>query len=209
MYRKSICIISIILLFTNVDYAQLITINAFGKTINKSKSPQKDKVVVQPKVIDTINNNKMGMSNEDREYEFALPLGFLTVTSAFGQRFHPIYHCEKLHAGIDLRASYEVVYAFASGVVSQATYNRKSGNYITILHGAKGSLSSIYAHLNYLNVKVGEIVKAGQIIGISGSTGASTAPHLHFALKVDNTPIDPFPVLKLIIQCVRSHQLDQ
>lgn len=205
--RKIICTVLIILLFANVDYAQLITINAFGKTINKEKSLQKEKFFVLPPLIDSTYYHEVEIKKT--EFYFALPISYLTITSAFGKRIHPIYHYEKLHAGIDLRASYEAVYAFASGVVSQAAYSSISGNYIIILHGERGILSSVYAHLSYLNVKPGDIINVGQIIGISGSTGARTAPHLHFALIVNNRPIDPFPVLKFIIQYIKTHQSGQ
>lgn len=199
MFCKSICIISIIVLSANVNYAQVITINAFGKTVKRAKSLRDEALNVLPG-IDSTTSERVEVKKNEREPDLVLPLSFLTVTSTFGKRVHPIYHYKKQHAGIDLRASYEVVYAFAGGIVNQAAYNSKSGNYITILHGTSKRLTSTYAHLSYINVKPGDTVEAGQIIGISGNTGLSTSPHLHFSLKVDNIPIDPFPVLRFLVQ---------
>ena len=130
-----------------------------------------------------------------------MPLFNLTVTSLFGQRYHPILYYNKLHVGIDLRANYEAVFAFAKGIVTRAGYDTYSGNFITISHNyGKEKLTSIYAHLSYRNVKIGDVVQAGQIIGITGNTGYSTAPHLHFALKLDDKALNPLPVLKYLLQ---------
>ena len=115
-----------------------------------------------------------------------------------------------MHAGIDLRANYEAVFAFAEGIITKAGYDAYSGNFITILHSyGKEKLTSVYAHLSSLNVKVGDVVQAGQIIGISGNTGYSTAPHLHFALKLDSKVLDPLPVLTYLLQEFNMPRLNQ
>lgn len=204
MWFKKICTLSLILFFANVDYAQLITINAFGKYVTTGKVSNTSTIKkAQPQTVDSLvsselkSHNSTGATRED----FSLPLSYLTVTSLFGHRYHPILHYNKLHAGIDLRANYEAVFAFAEGIVTKAEYDAYSGNFITILHSCeKEKLTSVYAHLSALNVKIGDIVQAGQIIGISGNTGYSTAPHLHFALKLDNQVLDPLPVLKYLLQ---------
>lgn len=188
----------IAVLSPKVDYAQLITITAVGKSVTGKKLEQKQSQVQNLTLIDNLAHREVDTIS-GKELNLALPLDNLTVTSSFGERFHPIYHREKLHAGVDLKAFYEPVYAFAGGVVTQAGYDTKSGNYITILHGTSGTLSSVYAHLSYLQVKAGDKIPSGYIIGISGNTGSSTAPHLHFALKVRSRPIDPVPVLKSLV----------
>lgn len=207
MGHKIICIISIFILFANVEYAQLITITTLGKTVKRTEFSPKSSFIDLVPVVE-VTASKM-VEREKRDPDVALPLDLLSVTSAFGKRFHPIYHFEKLHSGVDLKASYKAVYAFASGIVSQAAYDAKSGNYITILHGRNGRLLSMYAHLSYLTVLPGDKVQAGQLIGISGGTGSSTAPHLHFALKVDNRPLDPLPMLKYLVQIANSHRPNQ
>ena len=67
------------------------------------------------------------------------------------------------------------------------------GNYVVLQH--TGGLTTLYGHLNRPLVKVGDQVSQGQPIGLEGSTGNSTGPHLHFELRIDNKPVDPTPYL--------------
>ena len=154
MWSKKICALSLILFFANVDYAQLITINAFGKYITKGNESNASTVkLVQSRAVDSTVSGELKSPNiiGATRADFSLPLSYLTVTSLFGQRYHPILHYNKLHAGIDLRANYEAVFAFAEGVVTKAEYDAYSGNFITILHGCgKEKLTSVYAHLSSL-----------------------------------------------------------
>src|SRR5689334_16490924 len=165
MYFSKICTLSLILFFANVVYAQLITINAFGKYITKGKDSNTSTIKpVQSQAVDSVEISKLKSRNNASTIRanFSLPLSYLIVTSLFGQRYHPILHYNKLHAGIDLRANYETVFAFAEGIVTKAGYDAYSGNFITILHGCgKEKLTSVYAHLSSLNVMVGDIVQAG------------------------------------------------
>lgn len=204
MCFKKICTLLLILSFANVDYAQLTTINASGKYVTRGKRNDIFAIKsVKSSVTDSVVSNALNGQDKvsNTRVEFSLPLSCITVTSLFGQRYHPILHYNKLHAGIDLRANDEPVFAFAEGIVTEAGYDAYSGNFITILHSCgKEKLTSVYAHLSSLNVKVGDIVQGGQIIGISGNTGYSTAPHLHFALKLNNKVLDPLPVLEYLLQ---------
>jgi murein DD-endopeptidase MepM/ murein hydrolase activator NlpD len=201
MSLARLCFILIPVLCANVNYAQVTTITALGRTATSTQTRQQpeffQKIPLPDSLIQETNVSK-------NKTDLALPLNFLTITSSFGKRFHPIYLKEQMHAGVDLKAVFEPVYAFAEGKVSQAGYDSRSGNYITLLHGSNGTLSSIYAHLSCLLVSVGDRVLAGNIIGISGNTGSSTAPHLHFALKVDNRYVDPVPVMKVLIDLLRT-----
>lgn len=213
MWFKKICALSLILFFANVDYAQLITINAFGKYVTTGKVSNASTLKLeQLGEVDSLVSSKLKSRNLDSTIraDFSLPLSYITVTSLFGPRYHPILHYNKLHAGIDLRANYEAVFAFAKGIITKAGYDTYSGKFITILHGCgKEKLTSVYAHLSALNVKAGDVVQAGQIIGISGNTGCSTAPHLHFALKLDNKVLDPLPVLKYLLQEFNMSPINQ
>src|SRR5690349_6113624 len=126
MWFKKICTLSLILFFANVDYAQLITINALGKYITKGKeSNASTKKPVQSRAVDSFSSSELeSQSNIAIKGEgFSLPLSYLTITSLFGQRYHPILHYNKLHAGIDLRANYEAVFAFAEGIITKAGYD--------------------------------------------------------------------------------------
>jgi len=130
------------------------------------------------------------------------------ISSRFGMRTHPITGKPTKHNGIDYPcAEGTPVFAVDSGkvVVSKMQFDgRGLGNYITILH--TDGTYSLYAHLNIRHAYQGNIVKAGQIIGLSGNSGASTGPHLHFGLckkycaaTVNNSAwFDPLPILKTL-----------
>lgn len=119
---------------------------------------------------------------------------YTRVSSEFGWRIHPVYGYKKFHKGIDLAASAGTpVYAAADGIVTVAKtsgYNNGAGLYVTITHG-DGSVVTKYMHLSGVEVTRGTYVKAGDLIGYVGSTGASTGNHLHFQIEVDGTPVDP------------------
>ena len=118
--------------------------------------------------------------------------GYYIITSAFGNRLHPILKVYKLHTGVDLAGSGcngKPVVAAADGTVIVAKYNSAYGNYIVIDHG--GGITTLYAHSSKLEVKVGDTVKAGQEIMKVGTTGYSTGPHLHFEVRENGTYVDP------------------
>ena len=114
-----------------------------------------------------------------------------TVTSPYGDRFHPITGQWKHHAGVDLGVDYNTpVYAAAAGVVSMASWYGGYGKSVMIDHG--DGIQSLYAHNNSLLVEEGQYVTQGQMIALSGSTGNSTGPHLHFEVRKDGNDIDPY-----------------
>lgn len=128
----------------------------------------------------------------------SLPLkGELHVTSHFGERFHPILKQERMHNGIDLRANYQHIYAVLDGVISAVGWDSKGGGvYIKVKHQ---NFETTYCHLSEVYYRQGESVKAGFIIGKSGNTGLSTAPHLHFSVKQNNEYINPVTFLNNLI----------
>ncbi|SCG69361.1 M23 family metallopeptidase [Micromonospora inositola] len=118
------------------------------------------------------------------------------LTSEFGTRFDPYYHVWQLHPGVDLAAPIGTpIVAVADGRVSRAGWYGGYGNYTCIDHGrADGQrLSTCYGHQSKLLVSPGQRVRAGQVIGLVGSTGASTGPHLHFEVRLGGRPVDPLP----------------
>jgi murein DD-endopeptidase MepM/ murein hydrolase activator NlpD len=116
------------------------------------------------------------------------------VTSPYGTRIDPFTGEKKSHSGIDIRAKDGApVFSFDDGIVAGVGSDSVSGNFITINH--KEGFRSSYSHLSQQDVKPGDKVVAGQRIGLAGSTGRSTAAHLHFALKQHGTTIDPTPYL--------------
>ncbi|MEU4712044.1 M23 family metallopeptidase, partial [Micromonospora purpureochromogenes] len=120
------------------------------------------------------------------------------LTSRFGTRFDPYYRVWQLHAGVDLAAPTGTpILAAADGRVSRVGWYGGYGNYTCIAHGrADGQrLSTCYGHQSRLLVSPGQRVRAGQVIGLVGSTGASTGPHLHFEVRLGGRPVDPLPWL--------------
>ncbi|HEU4754116.1 MAG TPA: peptidoglycan DD-metalloendopeptidase family protein [Armatimonadota bacterium] len=112
------------------------------------------------------------------------------ITSGFGYRFHPILHYRRLHSGIDFGARVGTpVYAAASGEVFFASWRGGYGRCIIVLHG--GGMSTLYGHLSRINVRAGQAVRRGQLIGAVGSTGLSTGPHLHFEVRRNGVPVNP------------------
>lgn len=120
--------------------------------------------------------------------------GLFRIGSPFGPRRHPIYGTARLHAGADFAApSGTPVIAAAAGVVVVAGVRGGYGNAVVIDHGH--GIATLYAHQSVLVTRVGDTVAAGQIVGLVGSTGASTGPHLHFEVRLYGTPVDPIDYL--------------
>lgn len=110
--------------------------------------------------------------------------------SAFGRRFHPIYHVWKMHTGIDLTAPTGTpVYAAGDGVVFRADVAGGYGNHVRINHGY--GYVTLYGHLSKILVRAGQKVKRGDLIGLVGSTGTSTSPHLHYEVRVNGDFVNP------------------
>lgn len=113
-------------------------------------------------------------------------------SSSFGQRMHPIYKIVRPHNGVDLSASRGTpVYATGDATVEFTGGNPKTGfgRLVILDHGF--DLKTYYAHLTNFKVKPGQKVKRGDVIAYSGSTGGSTAPHLHYEVHYKGKPQDP------------------
>lgn len=127
-------------------------------------------------------------------YEVTTPLPGRRIGSKFGQRHHPILGITRLHAGGDIGAPMGTpLYSVADGEVLIAEVRGGYGNTVVIDHGA--SLGTVYAHLSRIDVEVGDRVERGQQIGLIGSTGLSTGPHLHLETRLKGLPVDPEGVI--------------
>ena len=113
------------------------------------------------------------------------------MASGFGYRIHPIYKVRKMHWGMDFTAPTGTpIYATGDGKVTTQKYSRSGyGNHIIIDHGY--GYETLYGHMSKVEVKRGQKVKRGDIIGYVGSTGRSTAPHLHYEVIKDGRKINP------------------
>ena len=116
------------------------------------------------------------------------------VSSKFGRRVHPVTGAKSFHEGIDLAAVKGTkVGVSGPGVVVRAGKGGTYGNIVIVDHG--GGLESRYAHLDSINVKVGQQLATGESVGTVGSTGRVTGPHLHFEVRRGGKAIDPSKLL--------------
>ena len=117
-----------------------------------------------------------------------------TITSRYGVREQIFDNVNPYHTGIDIanKNDTEILSATEGVVVKTEKMNKYYGNNIEI---EKNGVIFKYAHLNKIQVKEGDIVKQGDVIGLMGSTGMSTGPHLHFEIKINNRTIDPEKIL--------------
>jgi murein DD-endopeptidase MepM/ murein hydrolase activator NlpD len=122
-------------------------------------------------------------------------IGEVEFTSGFGVRSDPFLGRPAMHTGLDFRAATgDPARVTANGKVVSAGWSGGYGRMVEVDHG--NGLSTRYGHLSEINVKVGEIVKLGQVIGLVGSTGRSTGPHLHYETRIDGEAVDPQKFLR-------------
>ena len=128
----------------------------------------------------------LGNLNSARKLAARLPIGSPTagraVSSRFGRRIDPFKRRAAMHSGMDFKAPKGFpVRATGSGKVTKAGYNGSYGRMVEIAHG--NGLTTRYAHMSRVKVKVGQWVRSGKIVGKVGSTGRSTGPHLHYEVR--------------------------
>ena len=122
-------------------------------------------------------------------------VGNVEFSSGFGVRSDPFLGRPAMHSGLDFRASTgDPVRATASGKIVTAGWSGGYGRLVEIDHG--NGLSTRYGHLSEINVKVGQHVTIGHVIGAVGSTGRSTGPHLHYETRIDGDAVDPQKFLR-------------
>ncbi len=124
-----------------------------------------------------------------------MPVAARALTSPFGMRYHPLTGGLMAHRGIDLAASAgSPVEATADGIVASAGWAGGYGLCVTVSHG--GGLQTRYGHLSRLTVAAGQQVHRGDLIGLVGSTGLSTGPHLHYEVRVNGQAINPLATIR-------------
>jgi len=152
------------------------------------------KVVVQSKSYDELLEmavNKEKMLASIPNIQPIANKNLERTASGWGYRIHPIYKIRKFHYGIDFTASTGTeIYSTGDGVVEKIESSRRGyGNSIIINHGY--GMKTLYAHMDRFNVKKGQKVKRGEVIGFVGNTGLSTAPHLHYEVLHNNERVNP------------------
>ena len=184
--------------------------NAQGKMLEKGeKSPGKitrnnRKTTVLPFLSAT---DSLLLSLLEKRLNICMPLDYITITSHYGYRQDPFAKCQRFHDGIDLRCGNGLVYSMLPGRVAAVHHGDTGyGNYVILDHG---SLRCLYGHLREIYAKEGSEVQAGAVVGLVGSTGRSTGPHLHIQLQrltANNswTSVDPMPFIQALNQQVKT-----
>ncbi|MDR0754847.1 MAG: M23 family metallopeptidase [Prevotellaceae bacterium] len=150
------------------------------------------KIYIQSKSFDIISKYAANMEKMALCMPSIPPIDLRKVRNIgnFGRRMHPVYHKIHLHEGLDFSADTgNPVHTTGDGIVSKVRYSSSYGNVIDIDHGF-GYLTR-YAHLSKIFVKEGIQVKRGETIGLSGNTGTSTGPHLHYEVRYYGTAMHP------------------
>lgn len=157
-------------------------------------------------IIEASNEREeSGMSSSDLEQvrqqliaqyiSVSYPLNHIQVNSSFGMRNDPFTGKPTKHNGIDLQAKDDEVYSMMQGRVKKVGRDKRSGNYVVLEYG---SYTVSYCHLSKALVQKGDSVNAGDVVGISGSTGRSTGEHLHLTCKYKGKYVNPSILLDYV-----------
>lgn len=150
-----------------------------------AQKDSKSVVAKQPKRIPSAGAD----SRKSTGKKYSTPLSKIRITSGYGYRTHPITGENDFHAGLDLAARLnQPVRAITAGTVTRAGWRGALGKAVEI---KSGNTSSIYGHLNKVLVTKGQEVSDGHLIGLAGSTGRSTGPHLHLSIRRNHVSVSP------------------
>jgi len=176
-------------------YEQLLdmTNSEIVVTTTKELNELKKQVYIQSKSYDELvglAKNKETMLQNLPAIQPVLNKDLKRMASGYGWRIDPVYHSRRFHAGMDFTAPIGTdIYATANGTVQSAGWQQGYGNCIQINHGY-GYLT-LYGHMSGFKVHAGQSVKRGQVIGLVGSTGKSTGPHLHYEVHYKGQIMNP------------------
>jgi murein DD-endopeptidase MepM/ murein hydrolase activator NlpD len=167
------------------------------------------KLVVQSKSFDAVVDLAKGKEDMLRSIPAIQPIynpDLTRMASGFGYRIHPIYKRRKMHTGADFTAPTGTpIYATGDGVVYKVVSSKRGyGNHIVIQHDF--GYQTLYAHMFKFNVRKGQKVKRTDVIGYVGSTGTSTAPHLHYEVVKNGKKVNP---INFFVNDLNPEQLDQ
>ena len=158
--------------------------NSGGPFTSSSDSPPDDLILLSERYLDTILNVPLGAPVPG------------VLTSKFGRRIDPINGRSAYHNGVDIRGRMgSDVKATADGAVTVQNYDKIRGRYVVLDHG--NGFKTKYAHLKKSLVKNGDIVKRGQVIGLVGSSGRSTGPHVHYEIHYDDKVVNPTKFVRI------------
>lgn len=133
----------------------------------------------------------------ERYLSVSYPLKTVKVSSSYGSRKDPFTGEKAFHGGLDLKASYEEVYAMFDGSIAKTGSDERSGHFVIISHG---EYTVSYCHLSKVLVRAGDQILAGDVVAVSGNTGRSTGPHLHITSKYHGEQRDPSTLLLYVTE---------
>ncbi len=165
-------------------------------SIDKVSSLQR-KLAIQKKSLDTILNLAMVREEKLRSIPSIKPIQedklkrSIRYMSGYGFRIHPVHKVKKFHKGIDFTCPVgTAIQATGNGTIKTVATKRNGyGKYVVIDHGF--GYETLYAHMSKIDVKEGQKIMKGQKIGEVGSTGTSTAPHLHYEVRINGKAVNP------------------
>jgi murein DD-endopeptidase MepM/ murein hydrolase activator NlpD len=168
----------------------ILTFNLeYFKKIYENENKSKNEKILELKNINSQYNNYLD------SLPFGSPVKNIFVCSEYGWRSDPFTKLRSFHYGIDLNTNFrEPIVATGNGKIIWASVNSGYGNCVKIEHPL--TYESLYAHLDEILVKVGQNVSKGDTIGLAGSTGRSTAVHLHYEIRLNDIRIDPYKYLQ-------------
>lgn len=135
---------------------------------------------------DKLNNN----SYAGGDFIWPLPAKYKKIFSYFGNRIHPVLGTPQFHQGIDIPAPNGTdIYSVNKGTVIETGDDYGNGKYVIVDHG--GGITTMYAHLSRINVKKGDILEQGEVLGLVGMTGYATGYHLHLSVYRNGKAVDP------------------
>lgn len=143
-------------------------------------------------ILTRLDKLKLGLA----AMPFGKPTDKVELSSRFGARMDPFTGEAARHEGLDLSNTVGApVYATAAGVVTMAGPDGNYGRLVEVRHPL--GLSTRFGHLARIDVRIGQTVAAGTRLGVVGTSGRSTGPHLHYEVRLDERPRDPFPFLEV------------
>lgn len=214
MSNTRIVIALLLLLSGNHVKAQFNTVSCPGnryKVTVENPTRTTNKAEATPESITSENEksvpDKVSLSSADtkkkeqvaRYLSVCYPLSHIKVNSPYGYRKDPFTGKRKFHNGIDLHARSAKVFAMMQGRVIAVGQDKVSGKYVTLQHG---NFTVSYCHLSRVSTSKGQIVKVGEVVGITGNTGRSTGEHLHITIRQKGKYINP----KIFIDYIHSVQ---
>jgi len=176
-------------------YEQLLDMTNSEIVVSTSKklNELKKELYIQSKSYDELillAKNKETMLENLPAIQPVLNKNLKYMASGYGWRIDPIYHTRRFHAGMDFTAPVGTnVFATGNGVVVSAGWEQGYGNCVQINHGY--GYITLYGHMSAIKIRNGQTVKRGDIIGLVGSTGKSTGPHLHYEVHFKGQIMNP------------------